>query len=167
MVGWSQIVGLMGPCRIERWQGALLQPLLARAAYQHGSLLEPVSQHDTAGRLTVEREIVNGGSVGVTMDKQLAAVLAQQCVHRRWRHIHDGLALLHVFHLALTTHLAGDGEATSEGQVQEEPAQPCELGDAAKFLIAQIQGAEQIAVAQQHPLPIEVDHARISQQCHA
>lgn len=110
---------------------------------------------------------MDGGSVGVAVDHHPAVVLAQHLVHRRRGHVHDGLALVGIFHLALASHLVGDGLATRERQAQEQPTQPFELGDAAKLLVALIQGAEQIAVAQHHPLAIELDDARIPQQCHA
>ncbi len=109
---------------------------------------------------------MDGGSVGVAVDHHPAVVGAQGVVHRRGRHIHDDLALVGIFHLALAAHLAGDGLTAGERQSQKEPAQPLELGDAAKLLIPLIQGAEQIAVAQHYPLPIEVDNARVTQQCH-
>ncbi|MNZ49061.1 hypothetical protein D3C78_668180 [compost metagenome] len=94
-------------------------------------------------------------------------MLAQQCIDRRRGHIHDGLWLASILHLALAPHLAGDGLAAGQRQAQEEPAQPLLLGDAAKLLIALIQGAEQVPVAQQHPLPVEIDDAGVAEQRHA
>ncbi len=85
---------------------------------------------------------MDGGSVGVAVDHHPAVVGAQGVVHRRGRHIHDDLALVGILHLALAAHLAGDGLTAGERQTQEQPAQPLELGDAAKLLIPLIQGAE-------------------------
>ncbi len=148
-------------------EGTTLEPLALRGAAQHGPLLEPVSQHYAPRRLAVQHEVMDGGSVGVAMDKQPAAMLAQQRIDRRRGHIHDGLWLGSILHLALAPHLAGDGLAAGQRQAQEEPAQPLLLGDAAKLLIALIQGAEQVPVAQQHPLPVEIDDARVAKQRHA
>lgn len=105
--------------------------------------------------------------MGVAVDHHPAVVLAQHLVHCRRGHVHDGLALVGIFHLALAAHLVGDGLAARERQPQKEPTQPLELGDAAKLLVALIQGAEQIAVAQHHPLAVELDDAGIPQQGHA
>ncbi len=116
--------------------------------------------------MAVQGEVVDGGSVGVAVDHHPAVMGAQGVVHRRGRYVHDDLALVGILHLALAAHLAGDGLTAGERQTQEQPAQPFELGDAAKLLIPLIQGAEQIAVAQHYPLPIEVDNARVPQQCH-
>ncbi len=155
------------PGRASLGKGATLEALALRGAAQHGSLLEPVSQHDAPCRFAVQHEVMDGGPVGVAMDKQPAAMLAQQGIDRLRGHIHDGLWLAGIFHLALAPHLAGDDLAAGQRQAQEEPAQPLELGDAAKLLIALIQGAKQIAVAQQHPLAVEIDDAGVAEQRHA
>ncbi|MNH10795.1 hypothetical protein D3C79_702850 [compost metagenome] len=105
--------------------------------------------------------------MGVTVDKGVAVVRSQQLVHRRRGDIHDELLLAGILHLAFTPHLAGDALATAEGQAQEQPAQPLQLGDAAKLLVVDILGAEQIAVAEQHPLAVELDDAGIAEQGHA
>ena len=105
--------------------------------------------------------------MGVAVDHQAAAVLAQHLVHRQRGHVHDGLGLVGVLLLALAAQLAGYLAAPGQGQAQEDPAQPPELGDAAKLLITQIPGAEQIAMAKQGAGAVEIDDAGVGQQGHA
>lgn len=149
------------------WQCPHFEVLLAGVADQYRALFEPVPQHDAAGRVTVEGEVVDGGSVGVAVDHHPAVVGAQHLVDGGRGDIHDGLALDGFLHPALATDLVGDSLTAGQGQPQEQPAQPLELGDAAILLISLIPGAEQIAVTEQYPFAIEVDDARVPQQGHA
>lgn len=144
-----------------------VEALPGGGAHQHRPLLEPVTQHDASRRTPIQGEVVDGGPVGVAVDHQAAAVLAQHVVHRLRSHVHDDLALVGILHLALAAHLVGDGLAARERQAQEEPAQPFELCDAAKLLVALVPGAEQIPVAQQHPLAVQLDDAGVAEQGHA
>ena len=143
-------------------EGTLLQALAVDL--QCPALLVPVAQHNALRRLAVNLQLMGGGAMGVAMNQRAYAVLGHDARHFVRGDV-DNLAGFHPrLGAAFIAQFARQFLPGAERQVAQDKQRNRVAQPAAQLHIADVLGAQAVAVHQQHALAIQFDHAGIGQQ---
>ena len=124
----------------------------------------PVAQHDTPCRLAIDHQLVNRWPMGMAMHQGAHAMRRHYLGDFLWRDVDDFGGLRPHLRAAFAAQLACQLVAGRQRQLAQDPQAQRIAQQAAHLHVAQVAGAQGVAMHQQHLLTTQLDHAGVAQQ---